>query len=107
MVTIVDLALFLPWLSVTVRRLHDIGRSGWWLLMLSAGLAVSGAIAGFAVVAICRFERYDLTALIMAILCLLVAGVTFLVFMVTPGTQRPNEYGADPNGASDLEEVFA
>ena len=23
---------FLPALSVTIRRLHDIGRSGWWLL---------------------------------------------------------------------------
>ena len=22
----------LPWLAVTVRRLHDINRSGWWLL---------------------------------------------------------------------------
>lgn len=26
-------ALFLPGLSVTVRRLHDIDRSGWWLLV--------------------------------------------------------------------------
>lgn len=27
------LALFLPSLSVGVRRLHDTGRSGWWLLI--------------------------------------------------------------------------
>lgn len=26
-------ALFLPSLGVSVRRLHDIGRSGWWLLI--------------------------------------------------------------------------
>jgi uncharacterized membrane protein YhaH (DUF805 family) len=45
-VTIIDLALdtgvlallltlatFLPSLAVSVRRLHDIGRSGWWLLI--------------------------------------------------------------------------
>lgn len=25
--------LFIPSLSVTVRRLHDIGRSGWWFLL--------------------------------------------------------------------------
>ena len=24
------LAIFLPGLAVTVRRLHDVGRSGWW-----------------------------------------------------------------------------
>jgi uncharacterized membrane protein YhaH (DUF805 family) len=27
------LALFLPGLSVSVRRMHDIDRSGWWLLL--------------------------------------------------------------------------
>jgi uncharacterized membrane protein YhaH (DUF805 family) len=24
----------LPWLGVIVRRLHDVGRSGWWFLIL-------------------------------------------------------------------------
>jgi len=28
------LALFLPSLSIGARRLHDIGRSGWWLLLI-------------------------------------------------------------------------
>lgn len=32
--TLVDLALLLPTLAVTVRRLHDINRSGWWLPVL-------------------------------------------------------------------------
>src|SRR5215207_4027758 len=27
------LATFLPGLAVTVRRLHDTGRSGWWILI--------------------------------------------------------------------------
>lgn len=30
---LLGLALFLPNLSVTVRRLHDTGRSGWWYLL--------------------------------------------------------------------------
>jgi uncharacterized membrane protein YhaH (DUF805 family) len=30
---ILQLALLLPGLAVGVRRLHDIGRSGWWLLI--------------------------------------------------------------------------
>lgn len=30
---IVTLALFLPSLAVAARRLHDIGKSGWWLLL--------------------------------------------------------------------------
>jgi len=28
------LAMLVPWLAVTVRRLHDTDRSGWWLLIL-------------------------------------------------------------------------
>jgi uncharacterized membrane protein YhaH (DUF805 family) len=31
--TIFDLATFLPTLSVAVRRLHDLDRSGWWILL--------------------------------------------------------------------------
>src|SRR5437879_1944839 len=31
--TLVSLALILPGLAVAVRRLHDIDRSGWWLLL--------------------------------------------------------------------------
>lgn len=30
---IVTLVLFIPSLSVSVRRLHDIDRTGWWLLL--------------------------------------------------------------------------
>jgi uncharacterized membrane protein YhaH (DUF805 family) len=30
---VVALGLFLPSLAVTVRRLHDTGRSGWWYLI--------------------------------------------------------------------------
>ena len=31
---LVHLALILPSLAVAVRRLHDVGRSGWWLLIM-------------------------------------------------------------------------
>ena len=33
MVNIFHLALFVPSLAVSVRRLHDINRSGWWVLI--------------------------------------------------------------------------
>jgi uncharacterized membrane protein YhaH (DUF805 family) len=31
--TLISLALLLPALAVSIRRLHDTGRSGWWLLI--------------------------------------------------------------------------
>ena len=34
------LIFFLPGLAVTARRLHDIGRSGWWQLISLTGIGV-------------------------------------------------------------------
>lgn len=31
--TIYNLAVFIPSIAVAVRRMHDIGRSGWWILV--------------------------------------------------------------------------
>ena len=35
---IASLALLLPALAVGARRLHDIGRTGWWQLLLLTGI---------------------------------------------------------------------
>ena len=34
LLSLAHLVLFLPTLAVTVRRLHDVGRSGWWILIM-------------------------------------------------------------------------
>ncbi len=46
---IVGLAFFIPLLAVAVRRMHDVGRSGWYLLMWL--IPIVGVI--FVVVALC------------------------------------------------------
>ena len=35
---IFTLATFLPGLAVSLRRLHDVNRSGWWLLIILTGI---------------------------------------------------------------------
>ena len=35
---IFTLATFLPGLAVSVRRLHEVNRSGWWLLIMLTGI---------------------------------------------------------------------
>ena len=37
---LVSLGLFLPGLAVAVRRLHDVGKSGWWLLIALTGIGI-------------------------------------------------------------------
>jgi uncharacterized membrane protein YhaH (DUF805 family) len=42
-----SLAVFIPGLAVTVRRLHDTGRSGWWILILLVPFAGSVVLLVF------------------------------------------------------------
>ena len=44
---IFDLATFLPSLAVAARRLHDIDRTAWWLLIVLTGIGVILLIVWF------------------------------------------------------------
>ena len=37
---VMSLALLLPGIAVTVRRLHDVGKSGWWYLIIFTCIGV-------------------------------------------------------------------
>ena len=38
--SLVSLALFLPGLAVSARRLHDLDRTAWWLLLIFTGIGI-------------------------------------------------------------------
>ena len=38
--SLVSLALLLPGIAVSVRRLHDLDRSGWWMLIILTGIGL-------------------------------------------------------------------
>lgn len=38
--SLASLALFLPGLSVSIRRLHDLDRTGWWVLIVLTGIGI-------------------------------------------------------------------
>ena len=46
--TIAYLAVFIPSISVTARRLHDIGKSGWWILLALTGIGIILLIVWYA-----------------------------------------------------------
>ncbi|MFM2409604.1 MAG: hypothetical protein RL481_432 [Pseudomonadota bacterium] len=80
------IALLLPFVSGSVRRLHDTGRSGWWLLFLYApylGFVVAGP---------------NLIAQAAASAALLVGAIMLLVLLAMAGEQGANRYGDDPRG---------
>lgn len=46
--TLAYLAVFIPSISVTARRLHDIGKSGWWMLLALTGIGIILLIVWYA-----------------------------------------------------------
>ena len=126
---VVFLALLLPSIAVSVRRMHDIDRTGWWIIMpttvfLLAFIAVialdggqfinemkalgsvakSGYVAPGAGMAM---AMAILRPLLWAILLSLLAKLATFIFRVSPGTVGPNRFGPDPKGqATDIAKVF-
>ncbi|MDO5484313.1 MAG: DUF805 domain-containing protein [Desulfovibrionaceae bacterium] len=79
------LAFAPPWLAVTARRLHDVGRSGWWQAPALALLVLAGLLA----------REGGITLALGLGLALLVAGFGAWV-LSRPGTDGPNRFGPDP-----------
>ena len=99
-VTILWIALFIPSLAVTVRRLHDTDWSGWWALstMLCGAVPVYAAAFG-------AFALGVLASTAVLLPYLAASAVSLIVFvrMFFPGTRGDNRFGADPLAGTDGE----
>ncbi|MGC8758082.1 DUF805 domain-containing protein [Caldisericum sp.] len=85
--------VFLPGLSVTVRRLHDIGKSGWWYLFF---IIVTIIPAGMVAIVISAFKTTNQSVLWL-LLITLIAAVWIIVWLATPSQMSPNKYGEIPD----------
>ena len=97
-----SLAVLLPSLAVTVRRLHDTNRTGWWILLL-LGLGLAGIIVGAALGAVLvpdddgwRFIVILFLSIAGGLLGLVVGYLVLLYFLIQPSDPAPNQYGPNP-----------
>ncbi len=89
------LVLFIPNLSLSVRRLHDVGKSGWWMLascssyflIIFAVLVALGALTTSS-------EAYGALGGLLCLACIvsLVFGIMLLIFWCRPSV-GPNKWG--------------
>lgn len=101
--TVTSLGLLLPTIAVTARRLHDTGRTGWWMLLpvfpILATIVV-GSLATFAIVFSPDADGTVAAVIIMILVgCLLTtfaALITLLVFLCLDSNPGPNRYGPSP-----------
>lgn len=92
-----NLFVFIPALAVTVRRLHDVNKSGWLIGIMYIGLAVFMLIM-FTMI----FAQSFGVMLIIPGLVMFGYGIYLFVLTVTEGDSGPNQYGEDPKALVDL-----
>ncbi|MGD0866343.1 MAG: DUF805 domain-containing protein [Rhizomicrobium sp.] len=95
--TLFVLALLLPNLGMTVRRLHDTGRPGIWALLLLVPVAVQ-ILFGLMVLSVGVWAIFGLFYALYNLIALasLVALLIVIYFCAQPGTAGDNAYGAPP-----------
>ena len=85
--TVVGLALLVPTLAITVRRLHDVGKSGWLVLIPIVPTFLTLSL----------FYLSWLLGVIFALATVLCSA--YLIYLyVLPGMVGPNQFGPDPKG---------
>ena len=116
------LATLLPTLAVTSRRLHDIGKTGWWQLVWQIVFGVPWAVAFtmFIIILLAFGKSWDWTIadpanfaeiiadLLPAVLAFIVAAavslclaIWIIIWLARPGDPGPNRYGPDPQAPAD------
>lgn len=84
----------LPQLAVTVRRLHDTDRSGWFIFM--PFLAYVAALLAAVFIMLASGGQGALVAVVAVTVILVAGSLWFLVVLCLPGTHGMNRFGPDP-----------
>ena len=99
LLTLYSLAVFIPQLAVTVRRLHDTGKSGWWLLGYYFVVICTAAVMSFTALNALDGGAVSEWPIWVSLVLLLASCIWFLVLMVKKGDAGRNKYGEDPKDA--------
>ena len=88
-----SLASFIGLISLSVRRLHDIDKTGFWFLFIYSPLLVLIPAALFEDLAGGNFSLFLIAIALLAVFALL---ITVFVFSLLPGTKGRNRFGENP-----------
>lgn len=89
---IFSLAIFLPMLAVTWRRLHDTDRSGWWFGAPMILGVLMGFVVGFLALSSGNLEQWTMVGVFLG-LAMFIYYIMLIVFFCQRGTPGPNRFG--------------
>ena len=87
---ILFLVMLLPSICVAVRRLHDIDRRGWWLLLSPLFIIIYLFLDLLANIFL--FGTLSIISIVVPV----AGGLIFLIFLCKKGTVGDNRFGKDP-----------
>ncbi|MDB4161312.1 DUF805 domain-containing protein [Bacteroidia bacterium] len=102
--TLATLALFIPSMSVAVRRFHDTNRRGWFPILLNtislSFIALPSVIADLQTYSTTGTTNIwrdpKIIAFVAIAVVVIIGGIITLVVCFTEGTHGTNHYGSDP-----------
>ncbi|MQG20817.1 MAG: DUF805 domain-containing protein [SAR202 cluster bacterium] len=104
---VISLAIIIPTISLTSRRLHDIGKTGWWQLPFFILVAITSTAAwtpvflwGFAPESL---PSWGLGVALISMVTMIAILALWIIWMVRKGDLGPNRYGPDPRQAGRQE----
>lgn len=89
-----SIVLFLPFLSLTFRRIHDIGHSFLWFILKTIIFSVVSTLVLLIIAVVSKSVPLVIVALLVIVLSC-IAEFIFGIF-AKKGTHGPNAYGEDP-----------
>ncbi len=112
--SLLTLALILPSLAVSVRRLHDTGRSGWWILLsivpsiIAIGILI--AMIGSTFFSIASGGSYNadelanslganiglLVTYFLSLIATVICSIIFIILLCQDSKAGENKYGPNP-----------
>lgn len=95
--TLWSLVTLIPGLSLNVRRLHDVDRSGWWIVLVYVPIvlfvvSLTLTTASLVMSAEAASGGFGLATIVFGLLALIVA-IYFIILFVKKGVQGENRYG--------------
>ena len=97
LITLYGFAILIPQLAVTVRRLHDIGKSGWLLLLIYLLIfAGIGLMTYYSVTMLANGPETSMVPFWIGLSIIIAVTIWFIALMVKKGDVGRNKYGEDP-----------
>ena len=91
------LSSFIPILAVTFRRLHDVNKSVWWIIIMHSLIFTHDAFEIFEEKVNLLKEHSQIIIDILLITPALIISLLILFWLIKKSNKSSNKYGANPN----------